>query len=156
MADTAAAVMTHNVISVRPDAGIPEVAATLAKHNISAAPVVDASGAVVAVHQNHDYGHHPQGKAGVWGGQEAGANYRLTGGWRHLRTIADASEVLGTEGLRVNGARHWSAVKRHVRQAGRMVYYNVWNPVWFFFLGITRPVRNMLGWRSEALRRSRD
>jgi len=119
-------------------------------------PVVDASGAVVAVHQNHDYGHHPQGKAGVWGGPEAGSNYRLTGGWRHLRTIADASEVLGAEGLKPNRTRHWSAVKRYVRQAGRVVLYNVWNPVWFFFLGITRPLRNMLGLRSEALRRSRD
>ena len=49
MADTAAAVMTHNVISVRPDAGIPEVAATLAKHNISAAPVGDGSGTLLGM-----------------------------------------------------------------------------------------------------------
>ena len=26
-------------------------------------PVVDASRGIIAVHQNHDYGHHPQGKA---------------------------------------------------------------------------------------------
>jgi CBS domain-containing protein len=49
MADTAAAVMTRNVISVRPDAGIAEVAGTLAKHGISAAPVVDESGILLGI-----------------------------------------------------------------------------------------------------------
>jgi CBS domain-containing protein len=49
MADTAAAVMTRNVISVQPDAGIAEVAGTLAKHSISAAPVVDASGILLGI-----------------------------------------------------------------------------------------------------------
>ena len=34
-------------------------------------PVVDASSGIVAVHQNHDYRHHPQGKHGVWYGEEA-------------------------------------------------------------------------------------
>ncbi len=33
-------------------------------------PVIDASRAVMAVHQNHDYNYHPQGKAGVWSGEE--------------------------------------------------------------------------------------
>ena len=56
-------------------------------------PVVDASAAVVAVHQNHDYRHHPQGLRGVLHGDEADWNSRLAGGWRHLRTIADATEV---------------------------------------------------------------
>ena len=49
MADTAAAVMTRNVVSVRPDAGIAEVADTLTKHGISAAPVVDASGKLLGM-----------------------------------------------------------------------------------------------------------
>ncbi|MGB7283446.1 MAG: hypothetical protein WBE13_14370 [Candidatus Acidiferrum sp.] len=43
-------------------------------------PVVDASRAILAVHQNHDYGHHPQGRSGVWHGDEAAANCKLTGG----------------------------------------------------------------------------
>jgi len=30
------------------------------------AAVVDASEAVLAVHQNHDYGYSPAGKTGVW------------------------------------------------------------------------------------------
>lgn len=119
-------------------------------------PVVDASGGVVAVHQNHDYGHHPEGKAGVWHGQEARVNHKLSGGWRHLRTIADASEVLGVDGVKPNMGRHWSAIKRYVRQAGRIAFYNIWKPVWFFFLGVTRPLRTLLGLREEGLRRSRN
>ena len=61
-------------------------------------PVVDASRAVMAVHQNLDYSYQPQGKAGVWSGEEAGLNGQM-GGWRHLRTIADATEVLPPERL---------------------------------------------------------
>src|SRR6266436_2328419 len=57
-------------------------------------PVVDASNAVIAVHQNHDYSYHPQGRAGVWNDAQAKWNHELAGGWRHLRTIADANEVL--------------------------------------------------------------
>ena len=50
-------------------------------------PVVDASDAVVAVHQNHDYAYHPDGEKGVWEGEEARENYQL-----HKREIPDASE----------------------------------------------------------------
>ena len=49
MSDTAAAVMTRNVVSVRPDAGLAEVAETLNKHGISAAPVVDAAGTLLGM-----------------------------------------------------------------------------------------------------------
>jgi hypothetical protein len=118
-------------------------------------PVVDASRVVTAVHQNHDYRHHPQGKAGVWHGDEAGANYRLGGGWKHLRTIADSSEVLRADGLKPNTARHWAEVKRYLRQVGRVVVYKIVQPIWFFLLGITRPLRNALGLRTAALPRPR-
>jgi hypothetical protein len=118
-------------------------------------PVVDASRGIIAVHQNHDYGHHPQGKHGVWYGEEAGANHKLADGWNHLCTIADSSEVLHADGLKPNRARHWAAVKRYVRQAGRVVLYNIAQPIWFFFLGITRPLRNALGLRTAAVPRTR-
>jgi len=118
-------------------------------------PVVDVSRVVFAIHQNHDYGHHPQGKSGVWYGSEAGANYKLAGGWRHLRTIADATETLGPEGFKPNRTRHWSAAKRYLRQGGRIALYNVWQPVWFWVLDMTRPLRNELGLRATKLRRSR-
>lgn len=118
-------------------------------------PVVDVSQMVIAIHQNHDYGHHPQGKSGVWYGSEAGANYKLAGGWKHLRTIADATELLSPDGLIPNTARYWSTTKRYVRQAGRIGLYYVWQPIWFWALDITRPLRNALGLRAAALRRSR-
>jgi hypothetical protein len=107
-------------------------------------PVIDASRAVMAVHQNHDYSYHPQGKAGVWSGEEAGLNGQMAGGWRHLRTIADATEVLPPEKLKRNAMRHWSAVRRYARQAGRVLYYDVWQRVWFAVLDLTRPLRRAL------------
>jgi hypothetical protein len=118
-------------------------------------PVVDVSRVVTAVHQNHDYRHHAQGKAGVWYGEEAGANYKLAGGWRHLRTIADSIEVLRADRLTPNTARHWAAAERYVTQAERAVLHNIVQPAWFFLLDITRPLRNALGLRTTALRRSR-
>jgi len=107
-------------------------------------PVVDASRAVMAVHQNHDYSHHPQGKPGVWNGEEARRNAQLAGGWRHLRTIADATELLTPEELKPNALRHWSTAKRYATQAGRVLYYDVWHPIWFALLNLTRPLRRSL------------
>ena len=107
-------------------------------------PVIDASRAVMAVHQNHDYSYHPQGKAGVWSGEEAGLNGQLAGGWRHLRTIADATEVLPPEKMKPNVLRHWSTAKRYARQAGRVLFYDVWHPAWFALLNFTRPLRRSL------------
>lgn len=119
-------------------------------------PVVDVSAVVVAVHQNHGYGYHPQGKQGVFHDEEAGRNLRLAGGWNHLRTIADATEVLREEGLKPNTWRHWSAARRYIRQAGRVLFYDVFQPTWFVILGITRPARRMLGLRAGTLRRPRE
>jgi hypothetical protein len=117
--------------------------------------VVDASQTVMAVHQNHDYGYHPDGERGVFYGEESGRNYELAGGWRHLRTIEDATLVLTEKGLRPNRRRHWSTMKRYLREAGRRLVCDFWQPVWFLFLGITRPVREALGLRSATMRRAR-
>ena len=54
-------------------------------------PLVDASAAVVAVHQNHDYAYHPAGEKGVWEGEEARENYRLYEG--KFRTLANATHI---------------------------------------------------------------
>jgi len=118
------------------------------KARASDCPVVDASPMVIAVHQNHDYGYHPQGKSGVFDGEESGRNYQLAGGWRHLRTIADAIEILRSSRLRPNRRRHWAAVKRYGRQAGRFLRYDVWHPALFFLLNITRPLRHAVGLRA--------
>jgi len=120
-------------------------------------PVVDVSPCVMAVHQNHDYSYHPRGKLGVWHDQEAQRNHQLAGGWLHLRTIADATEVLCSDGLKPNTKRHWATAKRYATQGGRVLRFDVWQPVRFFALGITRPLRHSMGLRREAFhRRSRD
>ena len=118
-------------------------------------PVIDVSPVVIAVHQNHDYGYHPQGRQGVWHGIEAGQNHQLAGNGRHLRTIADATEVLHADGFKSNRKRYWSAAKRAAVRGERFLVCDVLQPVAFFILGITRPLRRALGMRSGTLRRTR-
>jgi hypothetical protein len=108
-------------------------------------PVVNLSPVVIAVHQNHDYRHHPQGREGVYGGEEAARNLELAGGLNHLGTISDAMLVLGPKRLRRS-----SKYYRH------FLVYRVWNPIWFAALGLTRPVRTILGLRSKAARGTRE
>ena len=115
----------------------------------SGIPVVDATPVVLAVHQNHDYNHHPQGEAGVWRGIEAARNAQLAGGWYHLRTIAHASEILDARGLRPNNRRHWAETKRRFEAIGRFLFYDVWQPLSFSLLNWTRPLRTALGLRGE-------
>jgi hypothetical protein len=118
-------------------------------------PVVDVSPVVIAVHQNHDYGYHAQGRQGVWHGIEAGQNHQLAGNGRHLRTIADATEVLHADGFKSNRKRYWSAAKRTAVRAERYLLFDILQPMAFFLLGITRPLRRALGLRSGTLRRTR-
>ena len=118
----------------------------------SGKPVVDATPVVLAVHQNHDYNHHPQGEAGVWRGIEAARNAQLAGGWAHLRTIAHATETLGVGGVRPNISRHWAETKRRCQAVGRFFYYDVWQPISFAALNWTRPLRTALGLRAPAAR----
>ena len=113
-------------------------------------PVVDASKGVIAVHQNHDYSHHPQGKQGVWGDEEARRNLERGGGWKHMRTIADATLVLRSEGLKENYMRHWGQFKRQAGSTRRWLVCNCWHPVWFFLLDVSRPMRTALGLRGKS------
>jgi hypothetical protein len=112
-------------------------------------PVIDATRSIIAIHQNHDYGHHPKGEQGIWRGEEAARNVRLAGGWSHLRTIADATEILHLSGLRPNSSRHWLSVRRALDPIRRWFLFRAWNPTWFFVLDLTRPVRNALGLRTS-------
>lgn len=98
-------------------------------------PVVDASRAVVAVHQNHDYGYHPEGEKGVWHGEEAQDNYRLHSG--RYATLDDATHVLTIGGLRPNYKRWFLEAKRSFN--GRCYQ------IWFGFLNISRPLRHRFG-----------
>jgi hypothetical protein len=69
-------------------------------------PVVDASGAITLVHQNHGYGHVPSASGDRWEGPEARRNRALMGGSERFFDIGDATHVLGPDGLgRARGMR---------------------------------------------------
>lgn len=61
-------------------------------------PVVDATDAVVAAHQRHDYAHLAGGKDEAYYGEEAAWNRRLAGGRSRIYTIHDASHRLTASG----------------------------------------------------------
>jgi hypothetical protein len=70
----------------------------LGKARSSRVALVDASEVVLAVHQNHDYSHHPKGSQGVWYGEEAKQNRKLAG--RNICAIADATHKLTADGIK--------------------------------------------------------
>lgn len=107
----------------------------------SGAAVVDASELVVAVHQNHDYGYHPEGEKGVWEGEEAQQNYKLLGDGRHFATLENATYRLTPNGFTPN-RRHW--VIQGKRQFRRTI-----RRAWFALLDWTRPLRHALGLRQR-------
>ena len=108
----------------------------------SGAAVVDASAAVCAVHQNHDYGYHPQGEKGVWEGDEAQQNYSLLEGHKKFRTLENATHVLRADGLHPN-YRHWLVQAK--RNSSDFL-----SPLWFRMLNMTRPLRHRMGLRDKG------
>src|SRR5580704_5791888 len=106
-------------------------------------PVMDASRAVRAVHQNHDYGYHPEGEKGVWEGEEAQENYRLHYG--KFATLANATHVLTANGVR----RNYKAVWITAQQRAATGFYQAW----FGVLNLTRPARHRLGVRKGSVGR---
>jgi hypothetical protein len=57
-------------------------------------PVVDASADILAIHQNHDFTHHPEGLLGIRRDVESKRNRKLAGGQRHLYTIEHATHTI--------------------------------------------------------------
>lgn len=57
-------------------------------------PVVDVTGTVMAVHQNHDFSHYPKGTNRGGYDPEMQRNLRLAGGYPHVYTLRDADWVL--------------------------------------------------------------
>ncbi len=62
--------------------------------------VIDASEAIMAVHQNHDYAHVPDREGEQWMGPEARRNLELVGGRPYWFTLADATHRLTKQGLK--------------------------------------------------------
>jgi hypothetical protein len=98
-------------------------------------PVVDASRSVIAVHQNHDYGYHPEGEKGVWYGEEAQENYRLHAG--KYATLDNATHILSIHGLKPNHRRWFTQAKR--------TSVDKFYKLWFGLLDATRPLRRHFG-----------
>ena len=73
---------------------------------------MDVSPAVIAIHQNHDYSHHPKGKSAVREGPERKRNREMVGAWWHLYTIEDATQILEPDGVRPFRRHGWLMVKR--------------------------------------------
>ena len=67
-------------------------------------PVVDATSQIMAVHQNHHYGHFPGGATAIWNSEEAQINRRLAGmdtwGDAFLFTLNDCTHQLTKSGIR--------------------------------------------------------
>ena len=71
------------------------------------AVVIDATPVVMAIHQNHDFSHHPQGQIGLRTGPEKDRNMELAVSRSHRFTLDDATWVLGKRTLRpAVGYRH--------------------------------------------------
>lgn len=115
------------------------------------ADVVDASDVVMAMHQNHDYGYHPEGQKGVWYGEGAMRNFELAGGFRHLHTLEDARYRITKKSIAPRRF-YWLAsarrcVRRAVKRARDAVRIYFWHPM----LHATRPLRHAIGLRQQNL-----
>lgn len=77
-------------------------------------PVVDATRAVCALHPEHGYEHHPQGREGVWHGPEARRNAELLGGDHRLFTALNATHLLTSEGVERQCVRYPPHVLRRL------------------------------------------
>lgn len=109
------------------------------------ASVVDSSEVVYAVHQNHDYGHHPLGRQGVWSDAQSRLNFQHAGGYKHLRTIESAKFRLTDRGL-VRNPFSWYphlriTMERHTRPMRLFLQTFLWHPL----LNVTRPLRHSVG-----------
>jgi hypothetical protein len=121
-------------------------------------PVVDCTPYMTAVHQNHDHTYSPGGRRGTQVDSLAMQNYQLAGGPECFRWTEDATHRLTRRGhvsKKFIRARFRTRATDFWLEAQRILTYKVRLPVWFFLLGVTRPIRSALGLRSAAVRRSR-
>jgi hypothetical protein len=102
------------------------------------AAVVDATSAVTAIHQRHDYGHVPGGQDWSYKGPEASENFRIGGSLGRVGSTRDATYVLSRKRFRRRPSPltfdyHWQRWLRRV--------------VWAMY-AVTRPIRRRLGIRA--------
>ena len=115
-------------------------------------PLIDATPVVMAVHQNHDYSHHPQGKEGLWKGDEQLANTKLAGGAEHKFILFDATHVLTPHKLRPT-----YDLDHLLRRCETLPILYPWRPLRWFqkALFMSRPLRSRLGLTWSSVLRGR-
>jgi hypothetical protein len=115
-------------------------------------PLIDATPVVMAVHQNHDYSHHPQGKEGIWKGDEQLANAKLTGGAEHIFSLLDATHLLTPQKLRLA-----YDLNRLLRYCETLPIFYPWLPLRWLqkALYMSRPLRSRFGLTWSSLLRER-
>lgn len=106
--------------------------------------LIDATQIVMAVHQNHAYAHHPDGRPGIRKGSEAKRNFELAGNSSHIFTLMDATHVLTSEGPKraLDWRRLWSRLA-----ALPAIYPRLGLPIRLLLIArdLSRPVRGRLG-----------
>jgi hypothetical protein len=78
--------------------------------------VISGTDFILAVHQNHDYSHHPQGQYGVVQGDEAKRNFALASYERYLYGTPDATLRIRPDG-RIVRALSFDILRRRLRTA---------------------------------------
>lgn len=106
------------------------------------AAAVDATNAVTAVHQNHDYSHVPGGYLWTRQGEAAKRNLELAGGLRHIYFTHDTTHRLDSTGLR-----------RNYGGLFRLKYRWEYEIMDWRIVQVTRPIRHLLGLRKASLER---
>ena len=115
------------------------------------AAVIDATETVTAIHQNHDYSHHPQGADGVWNGPEAKRNQELRGSPSHIFTLGDANGILTPKTLKKQGVlqrlhQYIITLPRRSQSPGAKLVEVLLSSL-SFMLAIVRRIRRFLSFR---------
>jgi hypothetical protein len=123
-------------------------------------PVLDASPFILTIHQNHEYSALSGRIRNVAEDPTSLVNLELIGGRKHIRHIKSATHRLAVNGkIYPNLVRYghdWTRLLRiFIQKERERLLYKAWLPAWHFLLGITRPMRQVLGWRSKAARRQK-
>ena len=114
-------------------------------------PLIDATPVVMAVHQNHDYSHHPHG--GLWKGDELLANVKLAGSVAHAFSLVDATHLLTPQKLRLA-----YDLDHLVRYCETLPMSYPWLPLRWLpkaLLDMSRPLRSRFGLTLSSWRRGR-
>jgi hypothetical protein len=110
-------------------------------------PVIDASRAVVAVHQNHDYAYLKKGAGASISSSEVDYNLHFgdASTWRYYGADS-ATEVIRAGRLKAHRMAWFGPINLRIYVYG--------HNIWFALLRLTRPIRHLLGLRKKVLEQS--